>query len=264
MTKRWWIPNNHPNVAAVRRAFEWLDEATPAGQRAGLVTLSGRALHGGDIELVLGKQAINELRKRRDWLLPSGGRLAAVSIRGNHGGIRFGGPLLLVYPDKKLLDFADDASDVTEIMVLPWARRDVAWWVAQWKAVELGETQRGTSETPSDLNPVVCAAFRQILGGRILIPTDGKLRPKDRAPVINMLSLLLDNQEAFTSEQLRSWAVTAAGCSTAFADDLADLAERVASGRERRPATWQWSHDALAKWRAVAAAHAGDISRRQP
>lgn len=255
MTKRLWIPNTHPNREVVNRAVEWLDSVTPALEPAGLVVGTLSWLRGGDLEAVLGDSMIRLLTSNRACKLPSGGRLEAISMHGNRGRVAFHGPLLLVYADKKRLDFADQIDGATEILVVPWQHKDVADWVAQWGAVQLGGMGSEASRLGLGLNQVVCAALRTILGTRLLIPTEGRLRSKDKAPVLNMLELLHRNGETFAPDQLRSWAITEAGCSPAFADDLAAIAANVIAGHAPLSPAW-WNDQAIASWRARAAGSA--------
>ena len=125
MRQRWWMCKSGSSEASVSRAIEWLDAVTPRSSPAAILVETASSLRGRDVERVLGRDAIMSLTSQRVHILPSGGRLEALVMRGNRSGFRFDGPLLLVYHDEKLTNFGDSVEGVTEMLVLAWFQKEI-------------------------------------------------------------------------------------------------------------------------------------------
>lgn len=118
------------------------------------------------------------------------------------------------------------------------------------------------SDQEAKLSPVVQIALRQYIGEDTLVPCRGGLRQKDRPIVAGLLYCLLKNRETFSWEHVRTWALEI-GSSTEFADELGDLADEVLAG-DWDARRWKFRDDALAQWRAEAAANPGAGLRPSP
>jgi len=107
------------------------------------------------------------------------------------------------------------------------------------------------SNEETALSPVVRFALRKYIGEDKLVPCKCSLRQKDRRIVAGLLRYLMANQETFTWDGLRAWAL-AVGSSTEFADDIGALGDDVLAGEFDESECWKFQADAIEHGRAVA------------
>jgi len=108
------------------------------------------------------------------------------------------------------------------------------------------------SNQETALSPVVRFALRKYIGEDKLVPCKASLREKDRRIVAGLLRYLMSNQERFTWDGLRAWALTVVGSSTDFADEIGALGDEVLAGDSDEPDWWTFQADAIDHWRAAA------------
>jgi hypothetical protein len=245
--KRFWIDNRSPNDRVVKRAFAWLDAATPAGKRAALLLDAKASLRSGDVARFVGRDAVVQLMAGRAIPLPAGGMLQAMAMHGHRHPPAFPGVVLIVYGDKKHLDYLDAMDEVTEVLVVPFTSNDVIFWVKQWGVPELGSPTPRTVQARSLPTDVVQRALRAILD---FAGDHEGLRSKDKGLVVHAFQMLLDANEPFVADEVRAWLVTSAGEHPQLADDISELAGEVLSGRRFKGVPSFWKRDVVSVWRA--------------
>jgi len=120
------------------------------------------------------------------------------------------------------------------------------------------------SEQETTLSPVVQFALRKYIGEDKIVPCKGDLREKDRRIVGGLLRYLFANQETFTWDRLRAWALAAVRSSTEFADELGALGDEVLAGGADEPDWWKFRGDAIDQWRAAVSDESSAVALDEP
>jgi hypothetical protein len=100
------------------------------------------------------------------------------------------------------------------------------------------------------LNAVVREAL-QSLTVKVNLST-GLGHPRDKDAAVWMFRILRDNREPFDSAAVRAWAANN-GWSVRGADDLAKVAEAIATGKRIQAGERGWKADVIELWRERAA-----------
>lgn len=140
----------------------------------------------------------------------------------------FEGPVLALYPSKRLLDRLDEMQSVSELLVLPWLAKDVADWIRAWNPPEFGEASPGAGQ-PTIADPVVAAAMNSLT---VMINMGtGIVHPSDKRTAIEIFRALYLNGKIYDPGEIRAWLVGAKGMDPGDADDIRDLAQKILDRR---------------------------------
>jgi hypothetical protein len=140
-----------------------------------------------------------------------------------------GGPVLAVWPDKKILTALDDDYRITAICAVPWALSSVSEWIRSRRAIDLlGKAQ--TAAAPK-LHPVVEEALKGLTVGVNL--GTALSHPTDKAMAVGYLRMLHRAHYALDPDEILAWAM-GHGWSARGAQELAEVARGVAQGRAFR------------------------------
>lgn len=132
-----YIDAHGPEEEAIKSAFQWLlsygDESEDA-QNAILAVNTKSALDGV-VSNVVGGDVVKQLKKTKQVKLGEGEHhLVTKRIDAGSWG---SGPALVLYPDRDLLDKIDEMRKVTDVLVVPWNREEVQFWIDQGKPPSL-------------------------------------------------------------------------------------------------------------------------------
>lgn len=152
------------------------------------------------------------------------------------------GPILAIYPTKKLLDKIDGLSEATHVLVIPWIFKDIEWWINTWSAHELGTAPKPTKRLR--LNPVVIEALKDLTSGH---PSLG--HPSDKAAAIDLFQRLEAASEVFDPKEVRAWLVSEGYWRPEHADKVMKIAEAVLEGKRLRGGRQVWRDDIVEQWR---------------
>ncbi len=197
------------------------------------------------IPKVIGTKFANALAKGHKVKLPnSSGELSLLTE--SQTIYECNGPILAIYPTKKLLDKIDGLFDVTHVLVIPWIFEDIKQWVETWSAHELG------SEAPeptriAKLNPVVIEALKTLTSTVNL--STGIHHPSDKAAAIDLFQRLKNSREDFGPSKVRMWLVSEGNWDPTLADDVMKVAQAVYEGRRVRGGKPIWAEDIIEQWR---------------
>jgi hypothetical protein len=167
------------------------------------------------------------------------------------------GPILVIYPTKRLLDKIDGLTEVTDVLVIPWTLEEVQFWVDTWSAIELGANPQAKTAKPFS-NPIVEAALEN-LTRRVNLST-GITHPRDRSLTIELFKILRDNEISYNPDEVRAWLVLH-GWNPEDADNVKQVAiDVLARKRLRSDGQSRWRKDILEIWKEGAKKkQSGDI-----
>jgi hypothetical protein len=239
-----YIRTEGPKPDAVRRGLGWLLElGSKENKKSALVAVPVLDNLSGVIEEVLGERAIKALKQGSSINL---GSVVTVSLLTEHKDVfNHQGPVLAVYPNKKLLDKIDNMRGVTDVLVIPWSFQEIVYWIETWQATELGSS--GTSlVNPSFSDPVVEEALKS-LTSRVNLST-GISHPMDKAAAVDLFRKLKAAKITYDPSEVRGWLVRH-GWESDDADAVKDISEKVSQGRAVRSAKGGWADDIVKVWR---------------
>jgi hypothetical protein len=131
---RYWIDEHGPVPAAVSRGILWLSQVVLDDKVGYLAVPIKRNVKHGTISDAIGDAAAKALvNGTKSVTLPSGHDLRLFTKK-TAPGIVHGEPILVVYPDVKLLEVVDGIQGVSDILVVPWTLAEVEPWVEKWGA----------------------------------------------------------------------------------------------------------------------------------
>ena len=142
----------------------------------------------------------------------------------------FTGPILAIFPTKKLLDKLDDLYGVTDILVIPWYMDEVREWIRTWAARELGDVEQ--KESKIKLNQEVVEALEELTEAVNL--STGIGHPSDRRKAIETFEKLVMQNISFDPMNIRAWLVAEGGWQTRYADEVVRIAKIINEGRKPR------------------------------
>jgi len=124
---------------ALARGFDWLEELACENPRKRHALVAHPAKSGVLKVLwpVIGDDAARALVKNGVVRLSSGVE-ASLLFERRHMHL-WEGPVLAVYPTKRLLDMVDQLHGVTDVLVIPWRLEEVLFWIKAWEAMPLGQ-----------------------------------------------------------------------------------------------------------------------------
>lgn len=244
MTDFYMVDAQGSDEEAYAKGISWLvDYATKSGVRdAAIVVPSLR-----QVESLAEKLGLDGNRLRKDRALRIGAVGVAVMISKDLSYRRFNGPMLGLWVDDDILPKMEDM-DPSAICAIPWLHTDIQKWKAARAPIDLRTNQRPAS--PSISNAVVEVALRHLTHSVNL--TTGILHPSDKDHAVSTFMALRDAGETYSAPEVRAWAV-ANGWSARHADDLAEVAEKIADGRKiRSSGRYSFRDDVVDRWRAEA------------
>lgn len=181
-----YIRSEGPKSEAIKRGIGWLFElGHKENKKAALLAVPVLDNLSGAIEEVLGEKAIKALKQGNGINLDSVVTISLVTERKdvfNHQG-----PVLAVYPNKKLLDKIDNIRGVTDVLVIPWSLQEVQYWIDTWQATELGSS--GTSPSSASFSDPVVEEALKSLTSRVNLST-GIGHPMDKAAAVDLFRKL--------------------------------------------------------------------------
>ena len=227
---------------AIMKGVTWLMQLATgdANKRSAVLAVPTVSNLRGDISSVIGDKAVATFGKGQTVLLDN---LVEVSLMTERKTLySCNGPILAIYPTKKLLDQIDSLPGVKDVLVIPWQIQEVQYWIDTWAATELGAAPQVTIRKPVS-NPIVEAAL-EALTERVNLST-GILHPPDRAAAVDLFRILHDNDIPYDPGEIRAWLVSQGGWRPSDADDAKKVAEATLAGKALKGQRRAWSDDIL-------------------
>jgi len=223
------LANEGNNDRAVLAGLRWLAETAVEIGCSGLVAVETYEV----LETVAGRLfgASIAARMRAGSVLLEDARIETTTAK--KAPYDFRGPVFALYPSSRLLDKLDQMRSVTHLLVLPWTDRDTVDWVQAWHPAELGSGQLPAPDVEI-ADPIVRAAMRSLV--MMINTTTGIGHPSDKRTAIETFRTLSLNGVHYDPDEIRAWLVGARKMTPKHADDVRDLAQRIADGRTVRGA----------------------------
>ena len=244
-----YVKSQGPNPQAIEDGLRWLDSICVSTQKcSALIAFLGKLQSQRVMSEVIGEDFAKALARNERFKLPhSSVELSLMTERERL--YSWDGPVLAVYPSKKLMDNIDSLFGVTHVLVIPWTLEEIQYWIDTWGANELG-TKPTKSKKKHVSNPVVEEALIS-LTARVNVST-GLSHPLDKASAIDLFRRLKAKGEHFDPEEVRAWLVAEGNWKPKDADDVAEVARGVIDGKRFRYTRSRWKNDIVEVWREEA------------
>lgn len=244
----WFVDSEGPNEDAVELAFAWihqLGEEYEDKQDAVLAVNTKQQLDGV-VSNVIGEQAAKALDKKNPVQVGEA-EINLMTKRIDPQGWQ-SGPVLAIYPDKKLLDKVDGMYGVTDVLVVPWSKDEVQYWIDTWGAQTLQSDESGS--TPDLTDPIVEEALETL--DRLVNTSIGITHPSDRSTCIEIFKTLHREGIHFDADAVRAWLVAEKRWASDDADDVKEITEGVEAGKGFQYESGRLSNDIMEQWKEEA------------
>lgn len=216
-----------PGPEGLPLALTWLRE-WPGAQDGVIVTSTKDQFTDGILAGLLG--AVGEKLAAGHAVRLGSRQVRGASLRTFRSLRSSGGPVLAVWLDEKDLGIFDDAKSIEALCAVPWVADEITSWVKATGALNLLDpTKPPPSASIGD--PVVLEAMQWLTG--VVNLSTGLAHPNDKSRAVGAFRLLKKGRHAWVPEEIHAWAL-ANGWKSRHAEQLRDLAERIAAGKSVR------------------------------
>lgn len=224
------------------KGVAWLIQLakSDASKSSALLAVPVHSTLRGDISSVIGDKAVTSFNKGNTVMLNNLVKVSLLTERTVQ--YSWNGPVLAIYPTKRLLDKIDSLTGVTDVLVIPWTIQEVQYWIDTWVATELSAAPQVATKKPFS-NPIVEAAL-EVLTERVNLST-GSLHPLDRTAAVDLFRILRDNGIPYDPKEVRAWLVSQGGWRPSDADDVKKVAEAILARKALRGQRRAWSDNIL-------------------
>jgi hypothetical protein len=244
-----YIKTHGVDEAAISAGLAWLLDLArkDSSKRLALLAVPVKSNLRGAVSSVIGETSTRALQQGKKLTISSTVQVSLLTERERI--YSWSGPVLAIYPTKRLLDIVDGLIGITDVLVIPWTLDEVQYWIDTWSAIELGPgiEYKPSKLPPSALNPIVEAALES-LTNRVNLST-GILHPLDRAAAIELFRILRGAGITYDPGQVRAWLVSRGRWNPRDADDVAEVASGILAGKRLRGGSGSWSDKILEMWR---------------
>lgn len=244
----WFIDSKGPNEDAVELAFEWIHQLGENNEdkRDAVLAVNTKRQLDGVVADVIGEQATKALDKKNPVKVGEA-TIQLITKRIDPQGWQ-NGPILAIYPDKDLLDKIDGMHGVTDVLVVPWSKDEIQYWIDTWGAQALQSEETGS--TPDLIDPIVEEAIESL---DLLVNTStGVTHSSDRSTCIEIFKTLQNEGIRFDPGAVRAWLVAEKHWDPDDADDVKEIAEGVQAGKRFQYESGCLSNDIMEQWKEEA------------
>lgn len=241
-TARVFLAGEGPDPARLQAALAWLQSEASTRGTAGVIVAPQFSVAEG-LATLIGERALNALRDGQSVKFGSA-RVTLTTSRKLTSSLT-GQVVLALYMPAKDLARPDDLR-AAAICALPWMDDDVHAWRQTWNPTDLTGSAAPAPSTTA-LSAVVLQALRSITIGVNL--STGLSHPRDHDKAVWAFRILRDAGERFDGPSIRAWAANN-GWAVRGAEDLAEVAEKIRTGKRVQAGERPWKADILGQWRA--------------
>jgi hypothetical protein len=223
--KSFYLNSEGPRPESIAVAFEWLVRIcknSGGGQQCFLLVNTLSNLDGA-VETILGVQPTKSLKKGHSLSLPGdAGTLTAYSERTLRNASLKGNAIVL-FPTKSFLDAVDSMIGLESVLVVPYAEKEVAQWIATWEATEI-------LGNPFFLNtPISDRALREALDriDTVVNVSTGLAHPSDKDHANRILKQAKRNDATMDHGAARAYLIGKKGWKPRHADSVAKIVKRL-------------------------------------
>ena len=228
--------------------FAWLIKLAQgdSSKKSALIAVPLLKALEDDVAPVLGREAIASLAAGNEVNIDVILKLSLMTERKPRES--WSGPVLAIYPTRKLLELIDAMSGVTDMLVVArriWSIQD---WVDTWRVAPLSVSP--LPPPSSGVSPVLEAALRTLT--LKVNRANGLAHPTDRAATVSLFETLRRDGFSFDPKSVRSWLISKGHWEPAVADQIREIAEGVLAGKDFQTDKYVWSERILEVWRGEA------------
>ncbi|MBS3143286.1 hypothetical protein J4446_00190 [Candidatus Woesearchaeota archaeon] len=176
----------------------------------------------GMIENVLNRSIINKLILNKDVILEN---IQLKVITEKERLYDWKGPILIAFPNKKLLDKIDSMPSVVDVLVIPYSLSEIQYWINTWNAQSFGEKR--SEERQSSLSSLTKEALKMLVNST----NKGIIHPLDKAKTVDLFKKLIYSGEKINADDVRVWLVREGEWKPKNADDVRELVEKICVGK---------------------------------
>jgi hypothetical protein len=220
---RYYVQSSGFCPAAIHAGLEWLTTEARGGP-AWIASSTKRQFERGEVgRLLFGQAVAQALCSRRGRVTLTGAGALGLIVQSDRR-TSLAGPVLAIYPDRKLLDKLDRIRRVTAILAIPWTEHGIDGWVQRWNAARLGGS--GEPFRPQAINP---PALREVLRSIVarMNRSIGLAHRTDRRHADIALRRAHAAGIPMDPDRVRAWMVGDGGLAPHDADQIRDLVIKV-------------------------------------
>jgi hypothetical protein len=250
MIERYYIHTERTDVNDIKLGFEWLIKQIQSSRSpiTGFLCVPTINNLRGLITSVIGERAVSSLVSGKGLSVPNSSSNIMLITQRRIDYHQYNGPMLVFYPDKKMLDLIDSIQGIISVLVVPWLMKDIQPWIDTWAPKELKGIK---SPTLIDVkNPVVVAALK-CLTETVNVST-GIHNPSDKHATIELFQRLKLAGEIYHPNEVKAWLIREGKWSPRDAEDVKLISEAVLAGKRFRISGSFWREDIVEQWRASA------------
>lgn len=173
----------------------------------------------------------------------------AIKVAGERDFLPFNwpGPVLLMYPDAKMLSDVGKIGQVTAEVVVPWTENpDIEKWKATWNPTPIASGQ--PAGKVATLHPVARAALQTL---KALVNVNNGMIDREKRDTIEILGTLVAFGLPIDSMAVRGWLAREGGWPGEMADAAMDIFDDLKGGRQFRGYNYP-DRDRFERWVAAA------------
>lgn len=241
----YYINSQGADSTSVKKGINWLLQF-----KSGYLAVNQNSNLDGLIAEVLGQQKVKELVKTGNTMINS--TLLTLVTERKPVRISDPRPLAAFFVDTKFLDVLQSIPTLPAMLVVPWLLEEVKPWIRTVNAKDLDTPK---NELPEELikNGVIVQALRTL--SALVNKSTGILHPLDRDSAIEIFKTLKNAGEDFTPEDAKAFLIREEGWKATYAQDVADIAQKVLEGKKLQYRSGRLRPDLLDIWRKEAEAN---------
>lgn len=242
-----FIDTEGPDEEAIELGLAWVHQLgeQDKGKQNAVLAVNTKSQLEGVFSDVIG-EAANSLSKKQPVQVGEA-ELHLMTKRIDPSGWQRG-PVLALFPDKDLLNKIDGMRGVTDVLVVPWSKDTVQFWIDTWGASALQSDASG--DQPEIDDPVAKEAVDTL--DALVNTSTGITHSSDRSTCIDIFKTLHSNGISFDPETVRAWLVAEKGWDPDYADDVKEITEGVQAGKRFQYGLGGLADDIFDQWQEQA------------
>jgi len=225
-----YVMSEGPQASAVERGVRWLVDLgmTDSAKRSALLAVLAKSNLRGAISEALGDEVAKRLSTSETVAIDD----IAITLMTKLTPKRsWNGPILTVFPTRDLLNVIDTMAGVTDVLVVPWNMKELAYWINAASAVEV-DGRCGGGETAISVNANLLARLEaMMLGVNRGTPLANQ---QDRARIVSTIESLKREGLLKDAEVVRLCLVRDLRLKAGQADEVMEIAKGVLAGKKYR------------------------------
>lgn len=213
-------------IQAIKKGFTWLVNEIEKQKKEGTIYLPSLEQLSDSSNFLY--RALNEIDKRIPKMF-----LDQKEIKFGDGRILVrtprvknkisNGPVLAIYPTKKILDDLDSDYIESDIFVISWVESELEEWKKRWSAKNYLTNE--ISSMKSEMSPKLIKALEKL---HLLVnSTTGITHSSDKRTAIKLFKQLLKDGIDYMPQNIKNWLISKKKWKARHAEDVKQLAKNI-------------------------------------